>query len=265
MQFGLTFKTSDEKLTLFDAFNQGDGMDIVDFVREEVGHDIDITLIERTCDIDMARSKKEIRLNAEKRKGIIETYPVFKHFDNADVIVPVGWFGQFVKQSVKVEYYEPSFECEIKWLGYLFVIPYFIVLYFRLAHKAKWDNHKNGTKPFKIKKIIVMNTYHISDVVDAWIEDGMNHYWGITEKRHHEMVLAEEACAVARKEERVRKEREAKAENLRNLRVKTESEIWDFDAIAEDLDTMAKRIRLAQEKHNKAAALKAGVYEPEKK
>jgi hypothetical protein len=224
VKFKIRFSTSHEKLGLFDNFQEANGLELLRLVKEESGLDVNPTTINKSCNLGFKSHTETLSVNGKYRDKIL-THPRFTHFSEVNVVVPSGWFGQFVYEDVRIDREVSSDRWGV-----------FKLLYF-------WFKHDILKQERTYQRTIVTNEVKWKDVLNDWVEAGMPDYWGITEERHIEMTMREIAC----EEERVRKAEEKAREEAKLLASKREVDLGYF---ADELKLMATKLKNIQEKYN---------------
>ena len=97
--------------------------------------------------------------------------------------------------------------------------------------------HESGEAEFTLKRVDVTNEYSTTDVMAAWIEDGMPDYWGIDEERHVEMILREFACKEEFARQKAVEDRQKEIDSLKKNAINIENAIHDIELIASRLRT----------------------------
>lgn len=230
MNFKIIFKTSHEKLGLFDNFQEADGLSLVDLVKEETGLIVPPDTIRKQCNLRLRATNHEPSIEGKYADEIMK-HPSFKHFSEITVIVPAGWFGQFVYEKVTIDKHHTFRDAN----GYG---P-------NIIQKLMWwwkYEYKGHEKPYN--RIMVVNEFHRQQIIDEWFEAGMPNYWGLDEERHTEMVMREIACEEERQRVAAEQAR-IKAEELKRKRT------VDLQYFADELELMSSKLKNIQEIYNK--------------
>jgi hypothetical protein len=231
MKFTVTFTTEHEKLTLFDNIQNPGGKELLKIAREETGiPTLKPDQVSKDCNLQTRKTGIELAVKGKYTKEMME-HPVFTHFENIKVVVPEGWFGQFVYDRVVIHRYGYSEN-------------FIAFIYQKLFEKER-----------PLRHITVTSDCNWDMVMDSWVMAGMPHYWGTTEERHTEMRLREIAC----EEERKRKQAEAKREENRKHNEALEKKRiadrllarTDLGYFSKELVLMAEKLKEIQELYDK--------------
>lgn len=228
VRFVIKFVTSHEKLGLFDNFQEADGLNLVELVKEETGLDVSPGTISKSCNLSLRSSEQSFYVGGKYEEEIMK-HPTFKHFPEVKVVIPAGWFGQYVYEKVVVDRirkhenqrYGPDHICKLRW----------------------WFRHTVKGLEFPYYGTTVTNEWYKNQVLEDWFESGMPDYWGLDEERHTEMVMREIACEEERERVKAVRARKAEEELKRKRQV-------DLQYFSDELELMAKKLKGIQKVYN---------------
>ena len=188
MKFHLQFGLDRQKGSMYDNYNPGKALDIVEIVREYLGKpNFPVEKIEAgACHIDSKGF--DITLDSSRQNVIDAAAKHFQVENTVHIVIPVGYLSRFIIMDLRVERktFDDNFQS-------------FSAFEFCAAVLA-WCTKIKMVCPIKM----VYTNYIVDDdaLLEAWINDGCPTYWGIT-REEHEKILSDAAtkCKIEHEKE----------------------------------------------------------------
>lgn len=202
MKFYVKFGLKGQKGSIYDNYNPGKALDMVETVRECLGKPkFPVEKIEEgSC--HMTNDNFEIVLDSSRQDVIDAAERHFQVKNTVNVTVPVGHLSRFMTMDLRIERKNTS-TSNLGVIGFLGVTAAFFT---------------------RIKPICPINRvyadYAVSkdDLLEMWVADGCPTYWGITEAEHTKTLS--DAAAKRRVKEKAEIEMNVAAELVRQEEVK---------------------------------------------